>query len=120
MHSTKFQSTLSEADEMLHQAKEELCRPEEDVVHYNVCKHAYKAIEKYMTGYLIHHGVHILHSNHIKDLLGQCRKIDKKFNDLNFDQVISAEDPEKLMMNLHTAQTFIFLAEKTRGFVAEK
>jgi HEPN domain-containing protein len=119
MNSSKFHSTLSEADEMLDMAKEELCRPEEDVVHYNVCKHAYKAIEKYMTGYLIQHGVHIHHSNHINELLAQCQKVDKKFIDINFDQVISAEDPEKLMMNLHTAQTFIQLAEKTRDFVGK-
>lgn len=119
MNSPKFQSTLSEADDMLDLAKEELCRPEEDVVHYNVCKHAYKAIEKYMTGFLIQHGVHIQHSNHIKDLLGQCQKVDKKFNDISFDQVIGAKDPEKLMMNLHTAQTFITLAETTRDFVGK-
>lgn len=118
MNSSKFQSTLSEADEMLDLAKEELCRPEEDVVHYKVCKHAYKAIEKYMTGYLIQHGVHIQNSNHINALLAQCQKTDKKFHNINFDPVISAEDPEKLMMNLHTAQTFIQLAEKTRDLVS--
>ena len=119
MNSIQFHPTMSEADEMLDLAKEELCRPEEDVVHYNACKHAYKAIEKYMTGYLIQHGAHILNSNHIKDLLAQCQKIDKKFNALNFDRVISTEDQEKLMMNLHTAQTFIQLAEKTRGLVGQ-
>jgi HEPN domain-containing protein len=117
MSTTKYQSAYTEADEMLDQAKEELCRPQEDVVHYNVCKHAYKAIEKYMAGYLMHRGVDIHHNSHIKELLSQCRKIDGKFNDLNYDPVIRAEDPEKLMMNLHTAQTFIRLAEKTRDYV---
>lgn len=114
MNPTKYQSAYAEADEMLEMAKEELCRPAEDVVHYNVCKHAYKAIEKYMVGYLLSHDKEIHQNSHIKDLLNQCKMVDNKFNDLNYDPVISAEDPEKLMMNLHTAQTFLNLAEKTR------
>ena len=120
MNNLKSHTILEEADDMLDMAKEELCRPEEDVVHYNVCKHAYKAIEKYMTGYLLQNGVHIQQSNHIKDVLNQCRALDSKFNQLNYDPVISAEDPEKLMMNMHTAKTFIFLAEKTRDYVGQK
>lgn len=117
MNNIKSQSTLSEAEEMLNIAQEELCRPEEDVVHYNVCKHAYKAIEKYLTGFLINHGVHIQNSTSIKELLNQCRKIDSRFNDLNLNHVMDEEHAEKLMMNLHIALEFIQTAKQTRNLV---
>jgi HEPN domain-containing protein len=117
MNDLKSKSTLSEADEMLHTAEEELCRPEEDVVHYNVCKHAYKAIEKYMTGYLIQHGEHIQNSTSIKELLNSCRKIDPNFNNLDLNPVTDAEHADRLMINLHTAMEFIKIAKQTRNLV---
>jgi HEPN domain-containing protein len=115
MNDLKSKSTLSEADEMLHTAEEELCRPEEDVVHYNVCKHAYKAIEKYMTAYLIEHGVHIQNSTSIKELLNQCRSIDPDFKELDINPVMDAEHVDRLMVNLRTALEFIKIAKQTRS-----
>ncbi|MFD2200421.1 HEPN domain-containing protein [Shivajiella indica] len=117
MNDIKSKSTLSEAEEMLNTAQEELCRPEEDVVHYNVCKHAYKAIEKYLTGYLLNHGVHIQNSNHIKELLHQCHNIDPKFKELDLNPLLDAEHADRLMVNLHTAMEFIKIAKQTRGLV---
>lgn len=117
MNELKSQSTLSEAEEMLNTAQEELCRPEEDVVHYNVCKHAYKAIEKYMTAYLIQHGVHIQNSTSIKELLNQCRNIDPNFKDLDLNPLMDAEHVDRLMVNLHTALEFIKIAKQTRSLV---
>lgn len=117
MNDIKSQSTLSEAEEMLNIAQEELCRPEEDVVHYNVCKHAYKAIEKYLTGFLINHGVHIQNSTSIKELLNQCRKIDSRFNDLNLNPLMDEDHADRLMINLHTALEFIKTAKQTRNLV---
>jgi HEPN domain-containing protein len=117
MNEIKSKTTLTEAEEMFNNAQEELCRPEEDVVHYNACKNAYKAIEKYMTGFLLNHGIGIQNSHSIQDLLIQCRKIDSKFNDLNLDYVMDAENVDKLMINLSTAKEFINLAGKTRKLV---
>lgn len=108
------QSILSEADVLLNTAKEELCRPDEDVVHYMVCKHAYKAIEKYMAGFLVKNGVRIHNSTSIGDLLGQCRTIDPGFKKLNLDPLTRAGDPQDLWMNNKTANEFIHLAEQTR------
>lgn len=105
---------LAEADVLLSTAKEELCRPDEDVVQYMVCKHAYKAIEKYMAGFLVKNGVRIHNSLSIPDLLNQCRTIDPKFKQLNLDPLTRAGDPEDLWMNMKTAKEFIHLAEQTR------
>ncbi|PSL01711.1 HEPN domain-containing protein [Cecembia rubra] len=117
MNFIKSHSTISEAEEMLNIAQEELCRPEEDVVHYNVCKHAYKAIEKYLTGFLNNHGVHIQNSTSIKELLNQCRKIDAKFNELDLGHLMDEDHADRLMVNLHTAMEFIKTAKQTRVLV---
>lgn len=111
------QPILSEADVLLTTAKEELCRPDEDVVHYMVCKHAYKATEKYMAGFLVKNGVRIHNSTSINDLLGQCRSIDPGFKKLNLDPLTRAGDPQDLWMNKHTANEFILLAEQTKSHV---
>jgi HEPN domain-containing protein len=105
---------LTEADILLEKAKEELCRPDEDVVKYMVCKHAYKAIEKYMAGFLVKNGVRIHNSTSISDLLNQCRTIDSGFEKLNLNPLTRAGDPEDLWMNMRTANEFIHLAEQTR------
>lgn len=117
MNNLKSQNILEEADEMLHTAKEELCRPEEDVVHYMVCKHAYKAITKYMAGYLIGQGQAVSHSSSISDLLDKCRNINPTFKKLNLDPLLRQGDPEDLWMNSRTANEFINLANKTRNLV---
>jgi hypothetical protein len=70
-----------------------------------------------MTGFLLNHGIGIQNSHSIQDLLIQCRKIDPKFNDLNLDYVMDAENVDKLMINLATAREFINLAGKTRKLV---
>lgn len=117
MNNLKSQNILEEADEMLETAKEELCRPEEDVVHYMVCKHAYKAITKYMAGYLIGQGQAVSHSSSISDLLEKCRNINPTFQKLNLDPLLRQGNPEDLWMNTHTAKEFIDLASKTRNMV---
>lgn len=111
------QPILSEADVLLDKAKEELCRPDEDVVHYMVCRHAYKAIEKYMAGFLVKNGVRIQNSTSINDLLRQCRTIDPAFEKLNLNPLTRAGDPQDLWMNKHTANEFIHLAEQTKNQV---
>lgn len=117
MNNLKSQNILEEADEMLQTAKEELCRPEEDVVHYMVCKHAYKAITKFMAGYLISQGQAVSHSSSISDLLEKCRNINPTFQKLNLDPLLRQGNPEDLWMNTHTAKEFIDLASKTRNMV---
>jgi HEPN domain-containing protein len=111
------QPILSEADVLFDTAKEELCRPDEDVVHYMVCKHAYKAIEKYMAGFLIKKGVRIQNSTSIHDLLGQCRSIDSNFEKLNLDPLTRPGDPQNLWMSIQTAREFINLADQTKNLV---
>ncbi len=111
------QSILSEADVLLLKAKEELCRPDEDVVHYMVCKHAYKAIEKYLAGFLLKNGVRIHNSTSISDLLGQCRTIDPDFRKLDLNLLTRAGDPQDLWMNKNTANEFIHLAEVTKNHI---
>ena len=111
------QPILSEADVLLETAKEELCRPDEDVVHYMVCKLAYKAIEKYMSGFLIKNGVRIQNSRSINDLLSQCQGIDSNFEKLNLNPLTRHGDPQDLWMSIQTAKEFVNLADQTKNLV---
>ncbi|MEN8788683.1 MAG: HEPN domain-containing protein [Flavobacteriaceae bacterium] len=63
----------------LKEANDELCRPEEDVVAYMVCKNSQVAIDHFLRGYLIKHGVEPSKEANIDELHGQCKAINPHF-----------------------------------------
>ena len=67
----------------LGEANEELCRPEEDMVSFVVCKNAQYAIENYLRGFLIEKGVDAGNYSTIDDLYTECLKINTKFNNID-------------------------------------
>ncbi len=89
MYDQKIKSTLDQAAELFDAAKEELCRPEEDVVPYMVCNNAYRSVTKYLNGYLLKNGIEIHHSMSLQVLLNLCRDVDPKFNDLDLSSMMS-------------------------------
>ena len=117
MFDQKVKSTLDQADELFNAAKEELCRPEEDVVPYMVCKNAYKSVDKYLTGYLMQNGIEIHNSMPLDRLINLCRDVDPKFNDLNVDPLIHTRNPEDIWVSMETVRKFIDLATQTRNMV---
>ena len=74
---------FSEAIKKLQEANEELCRPEEDVVSYLVCKNSQNAIEKFLKGYLLGKGIDPQNYKNINSLYEQCVAINPKFKDLD-------------------------------------
>lgn len=111
------QSTLEQARLHFENAREESARPEEDVVPYSVCSHAYKAVQHYLTGFLQQHGAQVHTTNPLDALLIECRKVDVRFNELDLTAMMHAEDPEDVWMNIDVMRDYLYLADKTRNMV---
>jgi HEPN domain-containing protein len=67
------------AQNKLKEAKQELFRPEEDIVSYLVCKNSQHAIEDYLKGYLVKNGVQTENLTTIENLFDQCVSINPNF-----------------------------------------
>ena len=119
MYEQKAQTALIQADELFKNAQEELTRPEEDVVPYSVCRNAFKSVNKYLSVYLLRHGIDIHASMSLDVLLNRCREIDPKFGDLNLDPLYSTSEPEDVWMDMDTVKEFIDLASQTRSMVGK-
>ncbi|NCO64471.1 MAG: HEPN domain-containing protein [Flavobacteriales bacterium] len=76
---TKAKEHFITALEKLNEAKQELFRPEEDMVSFLVCKNSQHAIENYLKGYLLKNGVDVEDCLTIDSLYNQCLVINKNF-----------------------------------------
>lgn len=74
---------FNEAVKKLQEANEELCRPEEDVVSFLVCKNSQAAIEKFLKGYLISKGIDPQGYKNIDSLFTQCVALNPQFEKLD-------------------------------------
>jgi HEPN domain-containing protein len=111
-HKTKF--TLEKAEERLSQAKEELCKPQEDVVSYSVCQNAFYAIKNYLGSFLNENKVGFEESESVEELLKKCRSLDKRFNELHLAPLYHPTETEHIWMNIDTANDYVEMAERTR------
>jgi HEPN domain-containing protein len=117
MNEPKANNTIEQANELLEAAREELSRPEEDVVSYMVCRNAFKAIEKYLTAFLMGKGFDIHGSSSMEKMIAKCQEIDQRFNDLNLDILYQTTLKEDVWMDMDTVKRYIDLAEKTKTLV---
>ena len=79
----KANKLFDEAVEKLNEANEQLFKPKEDVVSYVVCKNSQYAIENYLKGFLMHHGIDPTEYKTVDMLYEQCVAINKKFEKIN-------------------------------------
>lgn len=79
---------FEDAIKKLNEADQELCRPEEDVVSFSVCKKAQFAVENYLKGFLLQNGVDISNYNSIDVLYDQCRAVNKNFEKIDLSSFI--------------------------------
>jgi hypothetical protein len=112
MYDTK--TIIEQGEEHYHNAQEELFKPAEDVVHYMVCRSAYKASHKFLTGFLMQNGIQINSKLTLEELLKMCREINPAFKSLKLDPFFHATEEEDVWMDLATAQEFLRLATETR------
>ena len=90
----KANKLFEDAVVKLNEAKEELLRPEEDLVSYLICKNAQFAIENFLKGYLLQNGIDPGSSNTIDSLYKECITLDKNFEKIdlsNFECKLSHE-----------------------------
>lgn len=76
---TKAKQLFKDASEKLDEANNELCRPQEDVVSYLVCKNSQYVIENYLKGFLLKNGVDPNKHETVDSLYKQCTIINKDF-----------------------------------------
>jgi len=113
----KVKIALDKADGLLLKAKEELYKPEEDIVPYSVCQNAYYSIINYLGVFLLEKSIEFEESTNVEDLLTNCRMIDNKFNDLNLTPLYHPTKSKDVWMNLDTSKAFLSMAENTRQIV---
>jgi HEPN domain-containing protein len=82
----KAKILFDEALMKLGEANEELCRPEEDVVTFLVCKNSQIAIENYLKGYLFQNGIDANNFETIDALYKECLKVNSKFENINLSE----------------------------------
>ncbi|HCK22890.1 MAG TPA: hypothetical protein DHW15_12250 [Bacteroidetes bacterium] len=110
-------TTFLQATNHFETAREELARPEEDVVAYMVCNHAYKAVQHYLTAFLQSQGEQVHTANPLDALLNACRQRDERFNALDISALLQLQDPEDVWMNVDVARYHLELAAKARDLV---
>lgn len=90
----KANKLFEDAVVKLNEAKEELLRPEEDLVSYLICKNAQYAIENFLKGYLMQNGIDPGSYNTIDSLYKECITLNKNFEKIdlsNFECKLSHE-----------------------------
>lgn len=119
MYDQRAKTALDQADQLYFSAQEELARPEEDVVPYMVCRNAFKAVNKYLIGYLIINGLDVHSSMSIEDMVTNCRKLNEGFKALNLSPFYSTSEDEDVWMDMKTMYEFIDLATQTKEIVKQ-
>ena len=84
---TRSKAFLDEAEKKLHEAKEEMFKPEEDMVSYSVCKNSQIAIENYLKGYLTQNNIEIGKDETIDTLYNKCLALNEKFKDVDLSAI---------------------------------
>ena len=83
---------FDEAVKKLHEANEELCRPEEDVVSHLVCKHSQVAIENFLKAYLLKRDVNLDKYETINSLYYKCIAVNPKFVNVDLEDFTCKHD----------------------------
>ncbi len=113
--------TLKDANEYYDAAQEELCRPEEDLVPYKICRSAYKSVGNYLAAYLFNHGFEVRDEMTLEFLLEKSISFDPKFEVLDLKPLFygNAHHEEVIHATAETMQVYLGIAEQTRDLVIE-
>ncbi len=110
---------IKEANRLLTEARNELSRPEEDVVSYTVCDKSYTSTRKFLTHYLEDNQIDLPGNNTMEELVRVCKEFNPKFNDLDFGPMLNFRDKEDIWADITIAHLYLNLAEKIRELVTE-
>ncbi len=110
-------AAYNRAEESYLSAKEEMNRPEEDIVPYLVCERCQLAISLYLQGYLHHAGINFSQEAELSELVDLVMLQDEKFKVINRSILQHLKDTGDFWMNIDRAREYIRLVEKTRFIV---
>ena len=79
----QVQEFYETAVQKLKAANDELCRPEEDVVAFMVCKNSQVAIDNFLKGYLLQNEIAVDTDATIDDMYNQCKAINPNFTKID-------------------------------------
>ena len=79
----QVQEFYDTAVQNLKAANDELCRPEEDVVAFMVCKNSQVAISNFLKGYLLQNDVAVDTDATIDNMYNQCKAINPNFANID-------------------------------------
>ncbi|MEM7550442.1 MAG: hypothetical protein AAF363_12240 [Bacteroidota bacterium] len=113
-------TSFNTADQLLSEAKEEMMKPEEDLVPYSVCQKCFYAISHYLKGFLHHQGISFDENMDMENLVDLAASEEPKLSDLDSSFLKRPKDTEDVWMNIDRASDFIDLTEKTRSLVGLK
>lgn len=94
MQDNHYETTLAQAEQLLHFAEEEFYRPQEDVVLDQIGRHIQKATAHYLAAYLIKNAREVRPTTPIPPLLHLCKELEPKFAALEIDPRL-LQDPEQ-------------------------
>ena len=83
----KAEQYFSRGSKKLHEADQELYKPEEDVVSLVICRSTIGSIESYLKGFLTLRGFEIEEEQTLGDLMERCRMLDPKFHKIQIEQI---------------------------------
>lgn len=105
----------------LDKLKEEMNRPEEDVVSFSVCYSARKSIADFLSFYLTINNVDTSGANNLEDMLQLCIGLDDKFMDLDLSELVCFSDDisssKAHCMELEQLNHCVETVEKTKDLV---
>lgn len=78
---------ISQGQRNLNLAKNELLKPQKNVLLYSVCKNSQFSIENYLKGYLMNHAVQVENDLSIEELLTRCIRIDPRFENIDLNDI---------------------------------
>ena len=81
----KVRELFDSAVKKLKDANDELCRPEEDVVAFMVCKNSQMAINNFLKGYLLKNGIETSSDETINELYTKCKSFNENFGKINLE-----------------------------------
>ncbi len=113
---------ISEADQLLDTAVEEMQRSEEDVIAYMVCHNSRQSIVNYLASFLIKNGEPLKEPVTMASLMDQCRSIDGRFDLIDISQIFCSHEvtDEEYCSNLKKVDECLQIAKQTRGIAIDE
>ncbi|MCR9286211.1 MAG: hypothetical protein NXI23_02355 [Bacteroidetes bacterium] len=121
MQNPNIDFLLTEADQLLNFANEEISRSEEDVAAYMICKNSRIALKNAMTYFLFKNGIKPKEPVTLESLRDQCSFEDGRFQDVDLSSINCRHDEgeEEYCLSVNKVSECLDAAQLVRGIVGD-